>query len=284
MNYSEWRRDYQLKRVRLLKRNERVFGGHLRALRSRIDVPEKIDLAYTGRLRGALNDFAEEYHDSLAEQMHKSAALKMAGAAIISAPFIAAMKREHITAAVGRLDGIPEKVVTDAFSSRLPSGMTLSERVWDLRYEQDILTMLRGGMNAGLSPEVMAKQLDGFILPGRHVTTMTPYGRTLNFDSMRLARTEVMDVARSADFAMMRETPWVTGLTWEAFGANPCDHCLALAGTVYRDESEAEDTHPQCECGLVPEVISMEDWTGGLEGFMEGNDTLGIGEWLAEAA
>ena len=281
MNYAEWRKQYPLKRIRFLKSNEKVFGSHLKNLRGKIDVPEEINLAFTGKLRISLNEYATDYGESLKEQIGKSAALKIAGATILSAPFIANLGKEHIVKALEKgLGGIPEKVVENAFSSKLPSGMTLSERIWDLRYEQDIVTMLRGGMNAGLSAEQLSHQLDEFILPERNVVTMTPYGRSLNFDSMRLARTEVMDAARKADFQMMRETPWVTGLTWETFGANPCDECIGYDGNVYQDETEAPDSHPQCECGLIPQVISMEDWTTGLDNFKEGNDTLGIGDFL----
>jgi len=281
MNYAEWRRQYPLRRIRFLKGNEKVFASHLKNLRGKIDVPEKIDLAFTGKLRNSLNEYSTGYGESLKEQIHKSAALKITGAAILSAPFIAAMRKEHIVKAVEKgFGGIPDKIVKNAFIDKLPSGLSLSERIWDLRYEQDIVTILRGGMNAGLSVEQLSRQLDGFILPDRNVVTMTPYGRSLNFDSMRLARTEVMDAARSADFQMMRETPWVTGLTWEAWGDNPCAQCESMDGKVYHDETEVEDTHPQCVCGLVPEVISMEDWIGGLDNFMAGNDTLGIGDFL----
>ena len=281
MTYKEWQKNYKLKQIRLLKNNEKVFGSHLKNLRGKIDVPEEINLAFTGKLRNSLNEYATDYGESLKDQIHKSAALKITGAAILSAPFIAAMRKEHIVKAVEKgFGGIPNKIVENAFIDNLPSGLSLSERIWDLRYEQDIVTILRGGMNAGLSVEQLSHQLDGFILPDRNVVTMTPYGRSLNFDSMRLARTEVMDAARASDFQMMRETPWVTGLTWEAFGANPCGECLGYVGTVYQNESDAPDTHPQCECTLIPEVIPMEDWIGGLDNFMAGNDTLGIGDFL----
>lgn len=283
MNYSEWRKTYKLKQIQLLKKNEKIFGSHLKNLRGKIDVPEEINLVFTGKLRKSLNEYAEDYGDSLKEQIEKSAGLKMAGAAIFSAPFIASMKKEHIVSALTKTESIPTKIVDNALSKTLPSGLKLSERIWDLRYEQDIVTMLRGGMNAGLSIEQLSHQLDGFILPDKNVVTMTPYGRSLNFDSMRLARTEVMDAARSADFMMMRESPWVTGLTWEAWGSNPCEECLGLVGTVYQDESEAPDTHPQCVCGLIPQVISMEDWATGLDNFLNGNDTLGIGGFLEAA-
>ena len=282
MNYPEWQKNYRLKQIRLLKNNEKVFASHLKNLRGKIDIPEEIDLAFTRKLRNSLNEYATDYGESLKEQIGKSAALQVAGATVLSATFISMMRKEHIVTTIEKgFSHIPNKVVEKAFASKLPSGLKLSERVWDLRYEQDIITMLRGGMNAGLSVEQISKTLDNFILPDRNVTTMTPYGRSLNFDSMRLARTEVMDAARSADFQMMRETPWVTGLTWEAWGANPCEECLGLSGNVYEEESDAPDTHPQCACSLIPQVISMDDWSKGIDDFMSGNDTLGIGDFLA---
>ena len=281
MNYSEWLKGYKLKQIRLLKNNEKVFGRHLKNLRGKIEVPEKVDLVFTGKLRKSLNEYSDDYEESLKEQIGKSAGLRMAGAGLLAVPFIASLGKEEATKALEKgFGGIADKVVENAFIDKLPSGLSLLERIWDLRYEQDIVTMLQGGLNAGLSTEQIAKTLDNFILPDRTVTTMTPYGRSLNFDSMRLARTEVMDAARAADFQMMRDTPWVTGLTWEAWGDNPCDQCESMDGKVYHDETEVEDTHPQCVCGLVPEVISMDDWTTGLDNFMAGNDTMGIGEFL----
>ena len=283
MTYAEWLREYRLKQIRLLKNNERIFGSHLRNLRGKISIPESIDLSFTSHLRASLNEYATDYGESLKDQVHKSAALKIAGAALLSVPFIVMLKKEHITTVLekGPLGKIPGKIVESAFANVLPSGMTLSERIWDLRYEQDIITLLRGSINAGFSTEQIAKQLDGFILPDRNVITMTPYGRSLNFDSMRLARTEVMTAARSADFQMMRETPWVTGLRWD--GSGGCEEiCQPLDGEVYTSESELPDTHPQCNCPVIPEVMSMDEWGDALSNYAEGNNEYGIGDWLAE--
>jgi hypothetical protein len=174
-------------------------------------------------------------------------------------------------------------MATEQMGATLPSGLTLSERIWDLHnYSKDILAIIRNGIENKLSAETVAKQLDGFIAPGRHVMTTTPYGRALNFDSLRLARTELWKATRLADIESMKRTPWITGLRWELSSTHiesGCD-CEGLDGTIFtREEDVPICPHPQCKCSLIPEILSNEEWDKAIRSFLEGGDEYHLGEY-----
>ncbi len=278
-------------RLEFLKQNDKRFAALLATLRRNLHVPrrqEDFDGAYKLAVRQATRDYSERYHDTMATQLDASASR------ITAAPTKAALAFLLTAAAVGGLtdavarasnpiEGIAAKVASDAMFAELPSGFTLSGRIWDLgTYSEDILQLVNNGFINSLNPEMLARQLDGFVLADRQVTTLTPYGRALNFDSMRLARTEIIHAERAATKAAMDAAPWVTGLYWD--GSDGCEEfCQPLNGTVYTSEDELPDPHPQCNCPVIEQVLSADEWAGALEQYLEdGTDELGIAEWLGE--
>jgi hypothetical protein len=265
--------------------NEAKFGRLLRKLRGRIYIPKEMDPEFEHHLRNALDDYAEEYDRTMREEITAQAESSTSKARKVGEGFVvAAASAVGLTAlavhAGNPVDKVVSKIAEETLSRTLPSGFTLSERIWDLRYERDILSIVQNANN--LSPEMLAKQLDGFILPGREVTTLTPYGRSLNFDSMRLARTEVTRAGREASKEVLNNTPWVTGLMWD--GSGGCEEiCLPLDGNVYTSESDLPDTHAQCNCQVIEQVMTSEEWTSALDEYTtNGTDEIGIGSWLAD--
>jgi len=184
------------------------------------------------------------------------------------------------------------KLVKKILDTVLPSGKTLSERVWELAtYEKDIISIVKTGLAQELIPvENMAKMLDSFILPGRQVTTLTPYGRTLNFDSMRLARTEVMTSFRTAADESMKATPWIIGQEFTMNDSHPdglgCE-CEDYNGHVFgidEDKPSLDDLHPQCGCYYVDVLMTDEEWDAALDAWENdpSDDPYGIGDWMGE--
>jgi hypothetical protein len=278
-------------RLEFLKQNDKRFAELLATLRRNLYVPrrqEDFDGAYKLAVRQATRDYSERYHDTMASQLDASASRITAAPAKAALAFLlTAAAVGGLTDAVARagnpIEGIAAKVASDAMFAELPSGYTLSGRIWDLgTYSEDILQLVNNGFINNLNPEILARQLDGFVLADRQVTTLTPYGRALNFDSMRLARTEIIHAERAATKAAMDAAPWVTGLYWD--GSDGCEEfCQPLNGNIYTSEDELPDPHPQCNCPVVEQVLSADEWAGALEQYLEdGTDELGIAEWLGE--
>lgn len=239
-------------------------------------VPDEVDHRYLEYLAGTFATYEVVYRQLIRQQMTYVIDFQLS----IMAPYLTVAEKAGFRAAA-----ISSKPLVDAFMAReLPSGYTLSDRIWDLKnYSKDIHAIIENGLRNQLSPTTIARQLDGFTLPGKSLTAPTPYGRTVSFDSMRLARTEVLEAERNTVREMARNCPWITGLYWE-LSANhsilcECDDYAAHG--LYAEIDAPDAPHPQCQCSLVPEMLSTADWGRELSNFGDGLDILGIAGWVA---
>ena len=282
MDYAEWRTGHELARIRQLKGYEVAFGGLLTRLRRRLYIPvDENDIDFPRHVNAALDDYVEDYGKTLWTSLKDSAAFEVVGAALLAEKVTGA----SIDIATRFFSGIASSVADSMFAARLPSGYTLSQRIWDLHYSKDIITIVEKGIANHIPAEVLSKQLDGFVLQGRHVTTTTPYGRALNFDSMRLARTEIGHAYRHATFESAKRAPWVTGVTWHLSLEHPdiiCD-CEGMDGQSYPLNDEPMEPHPSCLCYVTEDVMSGSEWDEAMELYNNGIDNYGIGEWMEAA-
>lgn len=90
--------------------------------------------------------------------------------------------------------------------------------------------------------------------------------------SVMIARTTLArtyDLARQPIYAEAAALGVIKGWKWVCNGANPCDVCLALSGTIFPYD---EDTyrHPNCRCSTVPVLMdekgNVGDRVGGRSG------------------
>jgi len=272
-------------RNQFLKLNEKKFGGLLQRLRKNISLPkrpEDFDGQYKSSVKSAVDDFVDDY-----EELMKTQAEGMAEVTTSSIPgekflmMAVPVLGASVIKAGNPIDKIPANIAETVMDRMLPSGWTLSERVWDLKnYSNDILQTINNGILNNLNPEMLAKQLDGFLLPGRETTTLTPYGRSLGFDSMRLARNEVVQSGRQASKDALTNTPWVTGLLFDA--SDGCEELCKPEQGIYTDESSLPDPHPQCNCPVIEQVMTSEEWGSALEDYKNGIDDYGISNWLGD--
>jgi len=283
MNYSAWRRSYNRQRVKLLRKNENDIASLLRSLRKAIYIPDEVDAKFERQVEGVLETYTGAYEQTLLANIERAASFEAEGVKLQGVPFVEAAITAGLAAHL--LAHVPDAQVLaeQALGRNLPSGMTLSGRIWDLRYERDITAIIRNGIASNFNAETISRQLDGFVLPGRQVTTPTPYGRSLNFDSMRLARTEVMRAYRETAKEALGRSPWVTALIWRRTGQDECAECDVLEGNRYGPSDVIPmDPHPQCACILEQEAMSDTQWSRALDDYMTtGRDELGIAGWLA---
>lgn len=263
-------------RKRYMRENERRFGALLYSLRRMIYIPDEANADFKDYLFGVFTSYELVYRQLLKQQVSYVVEAQLTTAI----PYLSAAEQLGFRTAV-----INSSPLVDSFLARtLPSGYTLSDRIWNLRsYSNDIHAIIENGLRNNLNTSTIARQLDGFVLPGRQLTAPTPYGRTVSFDSMRLARTEVLEAERNTMKEMARQCPWIVGLNWE-LSANHSQLCECddySVGGPYTEYDAPDAPHPQCQCSLVPIEISPQEWQGSLEAYEGGLDMLGIGEWVA---
>lgn len=272
------------RQLKVYKETDRTVDTLLRNLRKGIYIPEEYDRHYVQYVKDLTRDFAEEYQNALI--------LGFLAVAGIAYEKYSALSKPYVKIAVAH--GIPQhylqlnemRFVSSLLEQQLPGGYTLSHRIWDLgTYSRDITQVVRNGLMNGLSPTQMSAQLDSFLLPGRHAIMKTPYGRTLTFDSYRLARSEITVSQMQADVLMAKACPWVDGLQWDLSPAHSilCE-CDDLAGQIFKPEYVPMPPHPLCQCSLTPIMIGKHYWDRAVSSFLEhGRDIakLGIAAWLS---
>lgn len=123
----------------------------------------------------------------------------------------------------------PERRWIDGSSRRL------SDRVWRVgrQVRRDIDAHLRQGIREGRSAVDIADGLERFLTDtGRTARTRTPYGRSGNYASRRLARTEVARASGAATIEAAKATPGLLGVQWmlSASHAGRIDACDDNAG------------------------------------------------------
>jgi hypothetical protein len=263
---------------KFLQENERKFRALLYALRKQIYVPDEVDHHYIAWLGGLTAAFAVAYRALLKQQMTLAIELEVRIFTITQKEFFEVMTR-YGTEKVFNV----EKMVGELFDRTLPRGYTLSDRIWDLKnYSNDIRAVLENGIRNNMNPQVIARQLEGFLNPDR-LAQATPYGRSLSYDSMRLARNEVLHAGREFQREQARNAPWITGIDW-VLSANHsalCDCDDYAAHGTYRVEDVPLDPHPQCQCSLEEVSMTPEEFSGALRDYLSsGEDRFGIEDWL----
>ena len=152
-----------------------------------------------------------------------------------------------------------------------PRGYRLSDRIWgaSLRTRLNIDAMLADGIRSGRGSFNLARDLEGFLLPGRlGKRTTRPYGRDASFDAMRLARTEIARAHAQAALTAARMNPYVTGIdvARSTNGDRTCRICpehatIDISGMRVRDPYPLDSApistfHPHCMCHTRPVVTA----------------------------
>lgn len=152
-------------------------------------------------------------------------------------------------------------------------GYKLSDRIWNVSQATaiQINALLEDAVNSGTSSLSLAKQMEQFLLPGRHLPrTDKPYGTDASFNALRLARTEI---TRSHSLSIQEAgmaNPFVERMKYHLSAAHkddPGDICEEFAAESEANDGFPKDDCPQpaidshtfCICYTTSEVIPIED-------------------------
>lgn len=262
-----------------IKENQKRFNALLVSLRRMVYVPDEYNKEYRDYIDGILVTFGTVFASLMNQQMGGAIDLEVAKYTAMSSWYVEAASAAGYT---GRVVVDSGKLVTTMMESRLPTGYTLSQRIWDFKnYSKDIEAIIRNGITNNLHKNTIAKQLDSFLLPHKKLTTITPYGRTLSSDSLRVAQTEIWESYRRGAVEYANQAPWITGLTWTLSAAHmeSCE-CDDLAGITFSPSAVPMAPHPRCQCSLEAQMLSKRDWKQLLRDVGIGVAAYGIYDWL----
>ncbi len=169
-------------------------------------------------------------------------------------------------------------------------GYKLSDRIWSISEATaaQIDALLEDAVNSGTSALSLAKQMEQFLLPGRHLPrTDKPYGTDASFNAMRLARSEITRSHSIAAQASAQANPFVDRLYYhlssahQADAGDPCEEFAdtSLVNNGYPvDECPLPmvDTHPHCICYVTPGVIPMADAVARIRDEAGFTDDVGV--------
>lgn len=155
-----------------------------------------------------------------------------------------------------------------------PNGYRLSDRIWraDEATRRKLDNLLAEMISKGYGATDIAQAIEQYLVPGRGlVRTTRPYvpyrgpdgqmvdPKSLSYDAMRLARSEITRAHSWASKASAIANPYVDTMNWNLSAMHPkVDICDSLAaGSPYPVDSTpvpVQDSHPHCLCNLTPNV------------------------------
>lgn len=150
----------------------------------------------------------------------------------------------------------------DAIMRFQPSGITLSDRVWDISWETEkaIRNKVAQAVLTGQSPANLSREIRKHLeMPetfrggafDQYKSGVGVY-RSAYKNAMRLARTELARAHSEGTLRYMNSKTWIDGVYWRVGGTNPCEDCVALDGVFFpkEDEPPTQPLHPHCICYL----------------------------------
>lgn len=173
------------------------------------------------------------------------------------------------------------KINTNAMDALLrfnPSGITLSDRIWDISWhaEKAIRNRIQMAVLSGDSAAGLSRDIRGFLAepeklfrrvrkggklvlskPAQAYHPGTGVYRSAYKNAMRLARTEMARAYTEGTIRYMKQKEWVDGVIWRTASGNPCPMCADLDGSFFlKDEPPGCPAHPNCFCYLELHIKS----------------------------
>lgn len=159
------------------------------------------------------------------------------------------------------------------------AGQPLGYRIKTIKEgtQKTVQNIITNAMSDGKSAKDVAKMIEQYIKPtsskvrpfdeyrkrfGRP-KSFTPKGvpaGSVQFNAMRIARTEMSHIARTATLDFYENREWVTGYSWNLSNRHPeYDICDEYASKTYDTRNDVPEPHPQCLCDVLPILMPYED-------------------------
>lgn len=173
-------------------------------------------------------------------------------------------------------DDVGTRIMVDKWA-----GQPLGYRIKTIREgtQKTVLNIIENGVKEQLSAKNIAKNIEQYVnpLPGAPKTapldefrkrfgrpkSFTPEGvpqGSVQYNAMRIARTETAHIYRQATLDFYKNREWVTGYRWVLSNSHPRpDICDDYANVKYTNANDVPTGHPHCLCDVQPELMSAEE-------------------------
>lgn len=174
---------------------------------------------------------------------------------------------------------------TDNIQARLlfskQNDLTLKMRIKTLQNgsEKTIRNIITNAMREGKGAKEIAKLLEEYVNPlpnGKKVQPLSEYRKRFNraknytpkgvpfgsvqYNALRIARTEVANVSRNATIRFYEDRFWVKGYRRVLSNRHPKrDECDDYAKEIYKNKEDVPPFHPNCLCAILPVVMSPSE-------------------------
>lgn len=176
---------------------------------------------------------------------------------------------------------IKRKTVVDTMIQRQKNrqikGMNLSDRIWtsSRNVNRAMEKIIYDSIEVGLHPVEVAKRLDKYVQTGaKSLVTQYPnmmdrigdmLPENLSYESLRLARTEMMKAYGESERQTAEEAPFSKGIKWTLSNAGvACHICVQNAnennGVYTVDTLPDYPAHPNCMCQLNQVTEDLTDF------------------------
>ncbi len=164
--------------------------------------------------------------------------------------------------------GTANLTALDAFLRRKKAGLTLSDRVWNIRgkTKDQIEAILSSGITQGKSAIKISKDLEQFV-KGEKVKHAGGLLKGINVvdQAIRLAVTETNMAFRISDTIRRKQLPFVVAIVVHLSPAHPVfDICDEMIGE-YPPGFNFIGWHPRCICFTTAKTLSKKDFIKYLE-------------------
>lgn len=194
-----------------------------------------------------------------------------------------------------------------AMWGRAVNGLLLSERIWQSTqaFQTELTRLVNVAAASGMGSVELSKLIEKLAREGGHQLKSTiladypnaarRFGRhfpkTLNWEALRLARTELAFAYNSAAVMAGRQTPGYEGCRWLLANTHPkediCDEYASadpdgLGPGCYKKGNEPVYAHPNCLCTTVPILMPREEFTKRLSSWVRGDSWPEMDHWYKD--
>lgn len=184
-----------------------------------------------------------------------------------------------------------KRAVQISFARSYKDGLKVSERIWNVSmHTRKVMSdIVRAG--TGEDVNTVAKALEGYVQHGKNdiaskhknmmkrMKSRVPVN--LNYNALRLARTELTAAYGEGVIASAKVTPNITRIKWSISGTHPrIDICDSYAkggkngdGVYEPENTPPYPAHPNCLCTLVPESEDTTKLVGRLKEWLNNSST-----------
>ena len=200
---------------------------------------------------------------------------------------------------VSMFAGVSRSMVESMVNRVYTDGYAFSERIWNISngFQNSIKRVISVGTAMGRDAIDIARDIEVYVSEGREALAKrygdlvkdepgwrTRIGRDVDYNALRLVRSEMYMAIQDSAVSAGRMTPSVTGYNWVRNTSEDwnCDCPDLEAGSPYQEDEIPDYPHPSCLCQIVAVLMERQDFVDDLVSWANGEDVDYLDTWKAQ--